>query len=51
MVNWPFWKRKPGIARGGEAEQRVGPVPDGKDLLSVECAHRTFQLLTSVSVR
>src|SRR6202000_2039544 len=28
-----------GIAGGGEAEQRVGPVPDGKNFLSVKRAH------------
>src|SRR5262249_12109112 len=30
---------EPGIARGAKAEQRVGPVPDGKDFFSVERAH------------
>ncbi|MGY4299967.1 hypothetical protein ACVWXN_008062 [Bradyrhizobium sp. i1.4.4] len=39
MANWPFWKRKAGVARGAEAEQRVGPVLDGKNLLSVKRAH------------
>ena len=28
-----------GIAGGGEAEKRIGPVPDRKNFLSVECAH------------
>jgi hypothetical protein len=31
---------KAGIAGGGEAEKRIGPVPDGKNFLSMECAHR-----------
>ena len=28
-----------GIAGGGEAEKRIGPVPDRKNSLSIECAH------------
>ena len=30
---------KAGIAGGGEAEKRIGPVPDRKNFLSMECAH------------
>jgi hypothetical protein len=30
---------KAGIAGGGEAEKRVGPVTDGKNFLSMECTH------------
>jgi hypothetical protein len=33
-------KTKAGIAGGSEAEKRIGPVPDGKNFLSMECAHR-----------
>jgi hypothetical protein len=32
-------KPKAGIAGGGEAEKRIGPVPDRKNFLSMECAH------------
>ncbi len=39
MANCPFWKSEAGIAGGGEAEKRIGPVPDGKNFLSMERAH------------
>src|SRR6202040_2241960 len=52
---------KAGIAGGGEAEKRVGPVPDRKNFLSMECAHvfwffrlpccRTIELLGSEIVK
>jgi hypothetical protein len=35
----PVLESKAGIAGGGEAEKRIGPVPDGKNFLSVEGAH------------
>jgi hypothetical protein len=35
----PVEESKAGIAGGGEAEKRVGPVPDSKNFLSMECAH------------
>src|SRR5665213_2422424 len=35
----PVKESKAGIAGGGEAEKRVGPVPDRKNFLSMECAH------------
>jgi hypothetical protein len=28
-----------GIAGRGEAEKRIGPMPDRKNFLSIECAH------------
>src|SRR5258708_36725871 len=28
-----------GIAGRGEAEKRIGPMPDSKNFLSIECAH------------
>jgi hypothetical protein len=33
-------KTKAGIAGGSKTEKRIGPMPDGKNFLSVECAHR-----------
>ena len=36
-----------GIAGGGEAEKRIGPVPDRKNFLSIECAHVFSFFLTS----
>ena len=35
-------KPERGIARGGEGEQRVGPVVDAQDAFLVEMAHRQF---------
>src|SRR5450631_529194 len=35
----PVLESKAGIAGGGEAEKRIGPVPDRKNFLSMECAH------------
>jgi hypothetical protein len=35
----PVEETKAGIAGGGEAEKRIGPVPDGKNFLSMECTH------------
>ena len=35
----PVQESKAGIAGGGEAEKRVGPVPDRKNFLSIERAH------------
>jgi hypothetical protein len=32
-------KPEAGIAGGGEAEKRIGPVADRKNFLSMECAH------------
>jgi hypothetical protein len=31
-----------GIAGGGEAEKRIGPMADGKDFLSIERAHEFY---------
>ena len=36
-----------GIAGGPEAEKRIGPVPNRKNLLSIECAHGFSFFLTS----
>ncbi len=38
---------KAGIAGGGEAEKRLGPVPDRKNFLSMECAHVISFFLTA----
>ena len=35
----PVQESKAGISGGGEAEKRIGPVPDGKNFLSMEGAH------------
>jgi hypothetical protein len=35
----PVLKTKAGIAGGPEAEKRIGPMPDRKNFLSMECAH------------
>ena len=45
MVNSPLRKRNDGIAGGGEAEQRVGPVMDAQDAFLVEIAHRCRSLI------
>ena len=39
MVNCPELKAESRIARRGEGEQCVGPMPHGEDLLFVEGAH------------
>jgi hypothetical protein len=36
----PVLKTKAGIAGGSKTEKRIGPMPDGKNFLSMECAHR-----------
>ena len=36
-----------GIAGGPEAEKRIGPVADRKNLLSIECSHGFSFFLTS----
>jgi hypothetical protein len=33
---------EPGVARGGEAEELIGPVTDGKNLLFIEAAHTIY---------
>jgi hypothetical protein len=35
----PVEEAEAGIAGSGEAEKRVGPVPDGKNFLSIKRAH------------
>ena len=43
----PVLESEAGIAGGGEAEKRIGPVPDRKNFLSIECAHVFSFFLTS----
>jgi hypothetical protein len=35
----PILKTKAGIAGGSKTEKRIGPMSDGKNFLSMECAH------------
>jgi hypothetical protein len=35
----PVLETKAGIAGGPKTEKRIGPMPDGKNFLSMECAH------------
>ena len=43
----PVLETEAGIAGGGEAEKRIGPMPDRKNFLSIERAHVFSFFLTS----
>ena len=43
----PVLEAEAGIAGGGEAEKRIGPMPDRKNFLSIERAHVFSFFLTS----
>jgi hypothetical protein len=43
MVKWPLEKRSAVVARGGEAEQTVGPVVNAQNALFQKCTHGLVQ--------